>query len=318
MVKGLGLHRLRIVSGLASLLFLMPRLASGEVKITRDVVYGVIKVEPPTDTTRAANDTNGKKLETEVKLKLDVYEPDNVADKRPGIVVVHGGGWFSGDKGDPFYTSQCKILAEKGYVACSVNYRLAPTFHYPAQVDDVQRAVRWIRAHADTYHIDPDRLGGFGDWRAGISVSLLGTRDTRDNSDTELASYSSRVQCVVDLFGPSDFTASTDTLKFPAIAASLVTEFMGKKRDEAPELYKEGSPVTYVDKKSAPFLIMHGDLDPLVPVDQSKRLQEALEKAGVEATLIVMPKDYHGFRVEANKEKQKSAMLEFFARHLKP
>ena len=112
--------------------------------------------------------------------------------------------------------------------------------------------------------------------------------------------------------------ASTDTVKFPAIAASLVAGFLGKKRDEAPELYKEGSPITYVNKQSAPFLIMHGDLDPLVPVDQSKRLLDALQKAGVEATLIIMPKDYHGFRVEANKEKEKSAMLEFFERHLKP
>ena len=199
MGRSLHYSRVLVYSLLAALLFLVPRLASGEVKITKDVVYGVLKIEKPADTTQTAGDTAGKPQETEVKLKLDVYEPDGFSGKRPGVVVVHGGGWFSGDKGDPFYVAQCKCLADKGFVAYSINYRLAPVYHYPAQVDDVQRAVRWIRANADTYHLDPERLGGMGDSAGGHLVSLLGTRDTRDNSDSSLAAFSSRVACVVDL-----------------------------------------------------------------------------------------------------------------------
>ena len=264
-----------------------------DVKISKDVVYGTIKRDKPaTEPIRPATGPAVQPFSNELKLLLDVYEPDGYAGTRPGVVLIHGGGWSAGDKAS--YAETGKTLAAKGFVAFALNYRLAPAFHYPAQVDDVQRAVRWIRAHASNYNIDPNRLGAIGDSAGGYLVSLLGTRDTRDNKD--LARYSSRVQCVVDLYGPTDLTAPETTARLPQFSAHIVENFIGKKRISAPELYRECSPVTYVDRMSAPFLIMHGELDPLVPVDQSERLRDALIKVGVEATLVIMPKDGHGFK----------------------
>ncbi|HLK56291.1 MAG TPA: alpha/beta hydrolase, partial [Chthonomonadaceae bacterium] len=126
---------------------LMPLTASaraGQPQVEKDVVYGT------------AGGT---------KLLLDVYRPQSVTGKRPGVVLVHGGGWVAGDKS--FYAPVGNLLAARGYVAFAIDYRLAPIFHYPAQVDDVQRAVRWVRAHAATYNLDPDRLGAIGDSAGG-------------------------------------------------------------------------------------------------------------------------------------------------------
>src|SRR5262249_34444352 len=139
-----------------------------------------------------------------MKLLMDVYQPDGFQGKRPGILFIHGGGWAFGDKG--MYGPLARALAAKGFVAFSINYRLLPKYHYPAQLDDAQRAVRYVRAHADAYNLDPDRLGALGDSAGGYLVAMLGTRDTRDNSDSDLSRYSSRVECVVDFYGPSDFT----------------------------------------------------------------------------------------------------------------
>jgi acetyl esterase/lipase len=250
-------------------------------------------------------------------LLLDVYQPSaqGFSGKRPGVLLVHGGGWMGGDKAA--YTPIGKELADKGYVAFAINYRLAPQFHYPAQLDDVQRAVRWVRAHADAYNVDPNRLGALGDSAGGHLVSFLGTRDTRDNSDAALAAYSSRVQCVVDLYGPEDFTLPTSSGVSPQ-AVQILTAFFGKTRDQAPRLYRDGSPIIYVNKHSAPFLIMHGDADPLVPIDQSQRLYAALKKAGVEATFVTMPKDGHGFALPENQQKAHTLTDQFLAQHLKP
>lgn len=266
-----------------------------EVKVEKDVVYGTVQ---------------------EAKLLLDAYTPDDAVAKHPGIVLIHGGGFSGGDKS--FYTAMGKSLAAKGYSVFSVNYRLAPKNRYPAAVDDVQRAVRWLRAHAATYHLDPDRMGALGDSAGGYLVTMLGTRDTRDNSDSELAKYSSRVQCVVDLYGPSDFTLP------PAAAGSnnnagifLLTQFFGKAPGEAPDLYKDGSPIVYVTKDSAPFLIIHGTADPLVPPDQSHRLCDALKTAGVKVTLIELYKYGHGFLNPAKPGEAGLLAEDFFDRNLK-
>ena len=279
-------------------LCLMPQLAvarQGQPKVETNVVYGTV------------GDT---------KLLLDVYQPDGGTGKRPGIVLVHGGGWVAGDKA--FYTPMGKRLAAKGYDVFSINYRLAPTFHYPAQIDDTQRAVRWIRAHAGDYSLDPDRLGALGDSAGGYLVEILGTRDTRDNSDRDLAGYSSRVQCVIDLYGPSDFTLPPTTAGISSQALQILAMYFGKTPDQAPDLYREGSPIIYVDKQSSPFLILHGTTDPLVPADQSQRLNDALTKAGVETSLILLYKKGHGFLSPADPNLVGAMIDEFFARHLKP
>jgi len=264
-------------------------------QVEKDVVYGTI---------------NG------TKLLLDVYRPQGFTGKRPGVVLVHGGGWVAGDKG--YYAPVGNLLASHGYVAFSVNYRLAPVFHYPAQVDDVQRAVRWIRAHAADYDLDPDRLGALGDSAGGYLVAMLGTRDTRDNSDKDLAGYSSRVQCVVDLYGPTDFTVPTTSPGVTAQGLQFLKAFFGKMPEEAPALYREGSPIISVNKQSAPFLIFHGTADPLVPVDQSERLYKALKAAGVETALILLYDQSHGFGGPLAPGLVAAAAGDFLNHYLKP
>jgi acetyl esterase/lipase len=187
-------------------------------------------------------------------------------------------------------------LARAGYVAFSVDYRLVdaaaispvktlrvpgPLCHrWPAQLDDVQRAVRWVRAHAADYGIDPMRVGAYG-WSAGGQLAaLLGTRDTRD-ATAPLASFPSRVACVVDLAGDVDLAAYTQP---PALHE--VVALLGGTPQEVPERYRDTSPLSWIDGRTAPFLVVHGDQDDVVPIEQSRRLVAALRGARVEVQYV--------------------------------
>ena len=257
------------------------------------------------------------------KLLLDIYGADAVISpttvKRPAIIFVHGGSWSGGSKKD--FGQAATIFAQQGYIGICVGYRLAKggTNRYPAQIDDVQRAVRWVRAHAAEYGIDPDKIGALGGSAGGHLVALLGTMDTRDNSDAALASYSSRVQCVVDLFGPTDFTLALDApvVVTPDEAKALKTleNFLGPL-PEAKADYLEASPVTHVDKKSSPFLIFHGGKDAVVPASQSQILDAALREAGIESKLTIFPDQGHGF-VGSALGQTFADSFGFFNRHLK-
>lgn len=254
----------------------------------------------------------------ETKLLLDAYTPEDSTVKHPAILLIHGGGWSGGDK--RYYAPMGRVLAGKGYATFSINYRLLTSTanKYPAQLDDAQRAVRWVRAHAGDYNIDPARMGALGDSAGGYLVAMLGTRDTRDNSDAALASFSSRIQCVVDFYGPADFTVPLTEATANPLGAAIVANFLGKKAGEAVDLYKESSPVTYVDKRSAPFLIIHGTTDPLVPVSQSEHLYEALHSAGIPTTLLLVYKQGHGFLNPGTPTSYGAVTEEFFERILKP
>jgi dipeptidyl aminopeptidase/acylaminoacyl peptidase len=146
---------------------------------------------------------------------------------------------------------------------------------------------------------------------------MLGTRATRDNSDTGLAKYDSRVECVVDMFGPVDFV-NPDPANANGIQLMILRTFFARTREQAPDLYREGSPIIYVSADSAPFLILHGTKDPLVPIDQSRRLYDALRRSKVEATLVPMPGDGHGFHIPDNVQRALALTLEFFDKHLHP
>ncbi len=307
----------KIVCMVAFAIFSWNGVSANEIRIVKDVTYGVGVVEIPVKDSPDANPSSkSDSIKSESNLLLDVYEPMGLTGKLPAVMVIHGGGWFGGDKADAYNSEVSKSLATEGFVVFSVNYRLVPKARYPAQLDDVQRAVRWVRAHADEYGIDAKRIGAIGDSAGGHLASLLGTRETRDNSDEKLSTFSSKVKCVVDLYGPSDFMTDISTSKLPNFATNLVKNLFGIKREDALELYREGSPITHVDKNSAPFLIMHGDKDPLVPADQSNRLADALKKAGVEVKLIMMLNDGHGFKLPENRMLQKSETLAFFKRLL--
>ena len=251
--------------------------------------------------------------------KMDLYLPTGFAGPRPGVELIHGGGWQGGDKG--FYAPLGKALAARGFVAFSVNYRLTPAAHYPAQADDVQRAARWVRAHAAEYHLDPARLGALGDSAGGHLALILGTRDTRDNADLALAAQSSRAQCVVDFYGPSDLTTAT-----PAVPQTdgqryvvhVLRDLLGGQPQEVPAQARAASPLFSVDAKSAPTLIITGTDDPLVAPDQSERMADALRAAGVETILAVIYKQGHGFLNPSDPQTYGAMAVEWLTRHLKP
>src|SRR5262249_37667916 len=164
------------------------------------------------------------------------------------------------------------------YAAASIGYRLSQHAKFPAQIEDCKAALRWLRANAKKYGLDPDRVGVWGASAGGHLVALLGTAaDVKEwdgvggNTD-----QSSRVQRVCDRFGPSDFM--TIAGKSPR-ADSPVAELLGGPVAENKENAAKASPVTHVSKSSAPFLILHGDEDPTVPVAQSEELADALKKA---------------------------------------
>ncbi len=251
---------------------------------------------------------------------LDLFLPKDDGEKlRPAVVVIHGGAWRSGDK------RQLRILAElfarRGYVAAAINYRLAPKYSYPAQLDDCQRAVRWLRKNAKEYKIDPKRFGAAGASAGGHLALLLGTRETRNDSDPELKGISSKVQCVLSIFGPTDFTDEryVQASRNPVLGKALI-EFVGKPYDEAPNLWKEVSPLHHVSPDDAPTFIIHGDQDPLVPLEQSEKFAEALKKVKVEVQLVVIKGMGHGPTTPEQREEFMKALdqaVEFFDKHLK-
>jgi acetyl esterase/lipase len=247
------------------------------------------------------------------QLHLDVYEPaPKGSGPRPAVILIHGGGWTDFDKGTMRGMGQ--FLARFGFVAFAVDYRLfnGKDNPWPAQLDDVQRAVRWVRAHAGNYGVNPDYLGAFGHSAGAQLAALLGMEDTRDNSDPALARYSSRVQAVVDVSGPTDFT----TENVPEDTAFLA-RFFGGDYSKRPEVWREASPADHVSKQDAPFLIVHGTQDGSVPIAQAQELFEKLQAAGVPVAFIKVD-DAHTFRTPQARRQLALETLAFFQRNLSP
>ncbi len=246
-----------------------------------------------------------------IDLHLDVYEPSSTeAGVRPAVVLIHGGGWDSLDKSTMRGMGQ--FLARYGYVAFSVDYRLFQhgANRWPAQLDDVQRAVRWIRANAATYHIDPERIGAFGHSAGAQLAALLGMEDTRDNSDAALAKFSSKVQAVVDASGPTDFTQDHDS-----DGDQFLADFLGASYAKDPDAWREASPAFHVSKGDAPFLIIHGTQDENVPIAQAQELFEKLQAAGVPVSFVKL-NDGHTFHTPEAHRQLAIETLRFFNRYL--
>jgi acetyl esterase/lipase len=253
-------------------------------------------------------------------LLLDVVRPDGkVTPPRPAVVFVHGGGWIIGDKSG--VRPRVEEVARQGFVCFNINYRLAfgAENNWPAAVEDAQRAVRWVRANAARYGVDSNRIGAIGDSAGGHIVSFLGTTDTINNSDPALAKFSSRAQCVVDLFGPTDLTEDYSAKVAAGLSSNdMVRQFLGGTPAQKPEAARAASPLWRVDAKSAPFLIFHGRLDVLVPPDHSERLHAALQKAGVESKLVMFENEGHGFKKKETRDKFAAETLAFLKKHLRP
>jgi acetyl esterase/lipase len=228
------------------------------------------------------------------RQKLDLYVPD--ADGPvPLIVYIHGGAFRMGDKGD---RPPLEYVAE-GYALAAMNYRLSQHALFPAQIEDCKAAVRWLRAHAHGYGLDPDRFAAGGVSAGGHLAAMVGTAGHERAFDVGAhLEVSSRVQAVVDFFGPTDFL-QMDAHRLPGgmvhdAPESPESELVGGPIQEHPERVARANPVTYVTAEAPPFLIIHGDRDPLVPHHQSVLLADALRRAGVPVTFYTVPGGGHG------------------------
>ena len=232
----------------------------------------------------------------ERELKLDLYLPKEAPKPCPLIVWVHGGGWQNGTK------ANCRpamdFLAE-GYAVASLDYRLTDVACFPAQIQDCKAGIRWLRANASEYQLDPNRFIAWGSSAGGHLVALLGTSggvaefDVGDHLDLP-----SNVQAVIDYYGPSDLTAMVQTPGYQGHAreGSPESKLVGGAVLQHPDEAAKASPVTYVDADDPPFLIVHGSNDPVVPPDQSQRLHDALTKAGAKSELHFIEGAKHGGR----------------------
>lgn len=235
----------------------------------------------------------------------------------PAVIYVHGGGWEHGSKAGGGFLEQLRPqLNAKGFVVASIDYRLAPADKWPAQIVDAKCAVRYLRAHASTYGIDAQRIGAWGGSAGGHLVSLMGTADASAGFDVgEWASESSRLQAVVDLFGPADLTVSA----WPSDATRVIAEVFGVAPGSASDTLTKASPVTWISRDDPPFLILQGDADQTVPASQSQEFAAKLKSAGVPATLVMVRSGPHGL---ANPKEQPAPdqlvtmIVDFFTRTL--
>ena len=269
------------------------------VTITRDIEYGRVDGRP---------------------LLLDIYNPlEPIVSPMPAVIWIHGGGWRGGGK----FPSRVDSLAKYGFFGVSIDYRLSGEAQFPAAVEDAKCAVRWLRAHAAEYNIDPERIGVWGG-SAGGHLSLMvacADEDAGLEGNGGWAEYSSRVAAVCSYWGPADFT------DWPEIATTTARDkaayqFLGGTLEEIPGVWQLASPASHVSAGDPPLLMVHGSLDPVVPLAQSEIMLKAYRQASLEATLITVSGAGHGLKpltaeaILPSAEVVEQLVLDFFLRHL--
>ncbi len=252
-----------------------------------------------------------------ISLRLDLYFPKNTAKPYPVIVWVHGGGWSAGSKANP----RAEFLVSQGYAVASINYRLSDQAKFPAQLYDCKAAIRWLRANAVQYDLDPKRIGAFGSSAGGHLVALLGTTVGVDSLEGKVGGnlqFSSEVQAVCDWYGPTDFLTICN---YPSninhcSANSPEAELIGGPLQTNRAKAIAASPITYIGKGDPPFLIMHGTLDMTVPFQQSVAMDSALRRSGGIAVFKPIIGGGHGdsaFEADSTK----LPVVAFFDRYVK-
>jgi acetyl esterase/lipase len=227
--------------------------------------------------------------ENTVPLKMDVYFPTTGNGPSPVLLYIHGGAWMIGDKTAGYQLEEIPNIAGAGYFIASIDYRLAPDYPFPAMIEDAKCSVRFLRAHAQELNINPDKIGVLGVSAGGHIASLLGLADETAGWDTgQYLEQSSRVQAVVDMFGPTDFSDPAYHEKLQKRGYLL---FNNVSPDQA--MLASASPVTYVSADDPPFLIIQGDQDSVVPPSQSQALYDRLTAAGVPAFLRLVTNGGH-------------------------
>jgi acetyl esterase/lipase len=263
---------------------------TGEVTIEKDVAY-----LPP-----------GR------QEKLDLYLPPGTpapGQRRPAVVIIHGGGWTGGDKGAKREINIGTTLAQHGYVCASINYDLARPGHptWPNNLQDCKRAVRWLRKNAEKYQIDPDHIGAIGGSAGGHLTAMLAVTGPDDGLEPqEDASYSSRVQAAVPMYAHMASNMDRDFPMFPGTRA------------EVPELYRDATPLLHVTKDDPPMLILHGTADTTTPISHSERFAAKLAEVGVPHELVIIEGAPHSFHLQPRQRDLRPLVIGFFDKYLKP
>jgi acetyl esterase/lipase len=248
-------------------------------------------------------------------LLLDLLLPSGVAAPLPLVIWIHGGGWSSGSR-TPIPEGPTG-LCSRGYAVASLDYRLFPSWSWPVPLHDVKGAVRWLRAHAGDYNLDPDRFGAWGASAGAQLAAMLGTAGdvgivTIGNLTVDLegtvggnTGFSSRVQAVTDWYGPTDFLQMRfyPTTNSHDAASSDESHLLGGPIQGLPERAASADAITFVTPDDAPFLVMHGTLDDIYPINQSELLVDALRAMSVPVSFVPVPNAGHGgtaFTTSAN------------------
>ncbi len=258
-----------------------------------------VKAEPSGLQARAIENVSYVEGDKTAAHQLDLYFPaDKGKDALPVVLWIHGGAWVGGDKQPAPITS----LISSGYAVVSINYRLAPTHTFPAQIHDCKSVVRWVRKNAEKYGFDPNKIGVFGVSAGGHLAALLGVSNGNKELEGNIGAvgFPSDVQAVCDWCGPTNFftmkkqAGKDDQLDYDSPKAP-VKQFLGGDIKEREANARLASPVLQLKDKAVPFLIMHGDADNVVPPGQSKELAEALKKHGADVDYKVVKDGEHMF-----------------------
>jgi acetyl esterase/lipase len=224
-------------------------------------------------------------------LHLDLYLPRHGAGPFPAVVYIHGGGWRNGSKAA--FRRQAAYMATKGFVGACIQYRFSGEAKYPAALHDSKAAVRWLRANAAKYRVDPDKIGAAGGSAGGHLVAMLGTTAGKLEGEEGNAGVSSRVRAV------AAFNPAVDLVSWgksgPSNVDNTLVEFLGCTYPANPKLWAEATPITHVSKDSAAFLFLHGSSDTTVPYQQSLDMMKKLQASGVHAELFTAEGAKHGF-----------------------
>jgi acetyl esterase/lipase len=249
------------------------------------------------------------------KLRLDLFPPDGVRNP-PLVVFIHGGGWRNGS----YKNCRVKWLTNHGYAVASIGYRLSDKATFPAQVFDCKAAVRWLRANADTYGYSADRIGVAGTSAGGHLALMLGVTGGVQELEGKVGGHldqSSKVQAVVDYFGPADFVLRSERQPSRTdLPDSPVRLLLGGPVSEKLDLAKQASPALQVTAGDAPLLIIHGDEDQVVHLAQSKRIAEAYKKQGLDVAFEIVAGAGHGGNAHFT-PKYQAKVVRFLDRHLK-
>jgi acetyl esterase/lipase len=260
-------------------LILIPTLAVAQGRVEKNVVVGMY---------------------SGLALVMDVHHPES--PNGYGIVHISGSGWGRplAYSAPPLSERQVDLygqpLVERGYTVFSLNHRATPRFQFPAPLEDVQRAVRFIRSHAEEYGIDPEHIGAVGGSSGGHLVSLLGVLDGHGDADDPdpVNRVSAKVQTVVARAAPAHLARIDTPSGTGKLALLMGAEPSQDVQTVEGRRYWQASPVNYVSGDDAPILLLHGDADESVPFEQAELLSDALKTAGVDTRLIPIPGAGHG------------------------